>query len=85
MEYPIPPGTPVDQCAEWSHSNDQQHTYSAHRESYTATTSLNLTFPSEKLFLLARGASCGSITIIQSEDRPEDDGVAMVSVVARYA
>jgi hypothetical protein len=84
LQYPFPPGR-VDQCAEWSYSNEQQHTYDTLRESYIATTSLNLPFPSAKLFLLARGASCGSIMIIQSDDRPkDDDGVVMVSVVARY-
>jgi hypothetical protein len=79
MEYPIPPDITVDQCADWS---DVQR--SSFREPYSSTTSFDLPFPSDKLFLLSRGASGGSVTIVQSSDLAEEDGVVKVEVVARY-
>jgi hypothetical protein len=80
-EYPIPPDITVEQCTDWS-DPDAQH--SPLREPYSATTSFNLPFPSEKLFLLSRGATSGLVKIVQSPDIVEDEGVVEVEVVARY-
>ena len=81
MQETVPPDIAVDQCTEWS-DPAQQHRHSVH-EPYSSVTSFELPFPSEKLFLLSRGASSGTLEILQSSDIAEDDGIVKVEVVAR--
>ena len=70
------------QSASWSNTS-RQH------DQFSCKTSFELPFPSQKLFLLARGPVGGSAKIIQSPTyRPsasgQDEGVVTVEVAARY-
>jgi hypothetical protein len=68
------------QSASWSSTSRQQGQFSC-------KTSFELPFPSQKLFLLARGPVGGSVKIIQSPTYRAsgmDEGVVMVEVAAIY-
>lgn len=71
------------QGANWSGRNSQDRNF--RHEQYSCKSSFDLPFPSNKLFLLARGPIGGSAKILQCFDRTEDEGVVKVEVVARYS
>jgi hypothetical protein len=79
MEWPIPPDVKVDRCADWV--EDSAIVTDALRERYSSSTTFELPISSDKLFLISRGSSAGSVDVVQSD---ETGDVAKVHIVAKY-
>ena len=74
-----------NQSASWSSTSRQHGTRaSSSSNQFSRKTSFDLPFPSQKLFLLARGPVGGSVKIVQSPYRAESEGVVTVEVVTKY-
>lgn len=86
MEWPIPADVTIEECTDWqespNHSPRKQH-FSL-QEPFSSVASFKIPIASDKLFVLSRGKTVGSIKIRYDEDGENDSENIVIGVIAHY-